>query len=263
MRSILRDRRAMTTASALAAARTLGRDGYWVFPCQADKRPCTPRGFHDASDDPEIIAELWAEYPGELVGVATGVPSSTAVLDIDRKHDAAVEWWQCHRERLLPTRVHRTRSGGLHLVYRHRRGLKCSAGKIARGVDVRAEGGYIIWWPAAGLPVLADAMIAPWPDWLIEKPAPLPAPPVPQRRLSTDPKPQLIGLVRTVAGAGEGERNRVLFWAACRARDMINTGQLDQADGLQALEAMHLAALARGLAHQEITRTIRSAMRAA
>ena len=65
---------------------------------------------------------------------------------------------------VTPTRPHRTRSGGLHLIFGHYDGLKCSAGKIARGVDVRADGGYILWWPAAGLPMLSDAPIAPWPD---------------------------------------------------------------------------------------------------
>jgi hypothetical protein len=25
--------------------------------------------------------------------------------------------------------------------------LRCSRGRIAPGVDVRADGGYVIWWP--------------------------------------------------------------------------------------------------------------------
>ena len=41
----------------------------------------------------------------------------------------------------------------LHLIFRHTAGLRSSAGRIAAGVDVRATGAYIIWWPAAGLPV--------------------------------------------------------------------------------------------------------------
>jgi hypothetical protein len=48
----------------------------------------------------------------------------------------------------------------LHLIFQHAAGLRCSAEKIAAGVDVRAIGGYVIWWPAAGLPVPAEMPIA-------------------------------------------------------------------------------------------------------
>ena len=75
-------------------------------------------------------------------------------------------WWASHRDRLPVTRVHRTRSGGLHLVFQHAPDIRCSAGRIAPGIDVRGNGGYVIWWPATGLPVLSNAPFAPWPDWL-------------------------------------------------------------------------------------------------
>jgi hypothetical protein len=133
-----RRRRLLNVASALAAARTLGAMGYAVFPCRPDKRPSTPAGFKAAVLDWHAIEELWRRYPGELVGVATGAMSGIAVLDIDAKHNTARVWWSENRERLLPARVHRTRSGGFHLVYKHRSGLNCSVSKIAHGIDVRA-----------------------------------------------------------------------------------------------------------------------------
>jgi hypothetical protein len=153
---------------AFVAAADLAMQGHSVFPCHIDKRPACPHGFHDASTDWADVVRLWMEHPGVLVGVATGAPSQISVLDIDAKHREAQEWWAANRTRLLPTRVHRTRSGGLHLVYGDYAGLKCSAAKIAKGVDVRADGGYVIWWPAAGLQVLCDGPIAPWPEWLME-----------------------------------------------------------------------------------------------
>jgi Bifunctional DNA primase/polymerase, N-terminal len=140
--------------------------GYACFPCRENKRPATPNGFKDAVMGRDAIGALWRRHPGELVGVATGEMSGIAVLDIDAKHPAAHQWRIEHRDRLLPARVHRTRSGGLHLIYRHREGLRNSAGLIARGIDVRADRGYVIWWPAAGFPVLKDDGIRAWPQWL-------------------------------------------------------------------------------------------------
>jgi hypothetical protein len=45
--------------------------------------------------------------------------------------------------------------------------LRCSASKIAPGVDVRADGGYVVWWPREGLRVVSDAPVAHWPEWLL------------------------------------------------------------------------------------------------
>jgi hypothetical protein len=245
--------------AVLAAACALGTQGFNIFPCRADKRPATPNGFKAAVSDRAATEMLWCQYPGVLVGVATGAASGIAVLDIDAKHGEAHQWWAQHRARLLPARVHRTRSGGLHVVYRQREGLACSVSQIARGVDVRADGGYIIWWPASGFPVLADSGIAPWPEWL----AP-PAPP-PQRLPQPRRGPILRraqGIVSMVALAQEGERNRLLFWSACRAREMLLTGELDNSAGIQVIEALYGAARHAGLTEREIDRTITSAMRA-
>jgi bifunctional DNA primase/polymerase-like protein len=111
-----------------------------------------------------------AALAGPLVGVVTGGASAIDVLDLDRQHGAAA-WWIEHRCRIPVTRAHRTRSGGLHLLFHHRPGLKCSTAKVGSGVDIKAEGGCIIWWPAAGLPVLAGvpfADLAERPQWLLD-----------------------------------------------------------------------------------------------
>jgi hypothetical protein len=90
----------------------------------------------------------------------TGEPSGIAVLDIDVK---GLAWFDA---RHLPlTRMHQTRSGGLHLLFRHAEGLRNSASAIAPGIDVRASGGMVIYWPREGLPV-CDAPLADWPGEL-------------------------------------------------------------------------------------------------
>src|SRR5262245_40874781 len=114
----------MKSISALAAAIELGRKGYSSFPCRLDKKPFPgSHGCLDASTNDEDLKCLWSQYPGELVGVATGPPSHIVVLDIDNKPEAK-EWWTSNKARLLPTRVHRTRSGGLHLLYGDYDGLR-------------------------------------------------------------------------------------------------------------------------------------------
>src|ERR1051326_7103409 len=125
-----------------------------IFPCYANKRPACEHGFHDATTEPHRIAELWNGRTGVLIGVPTGEASGISVIDVDRH-------WPGESE-LPPTRVHETKSGGRHYIFRHRPGLRCSQGLIASGVDVRASGGYVIWWPAAGFGI-EDKPIADWP----------------------------------------------------------------------------------------------------
>jgi hypothetical protein len=256
------------SAAALAGAIALGRQDYVCFPVRANKQPACPHSFLEGSTDPADLQALWSEFPGELVGVATGPASQICVLDIDAKHAEARTWYAQHRVRLLPTRAHRTRSGGLHLIYGTVERLRNSQSKVAHGVDVRGDGGYAIWWPAAGQPVLSDAPIAPWPEWLndllVTAAPPSPAPIYYEP--ATSPVHTLnrtLGVLRAVAEAHEGSRNAVLFWGTCRARDMLVAGQMGHADGLQVLAALREAAHRAGLKPHEINRTITSAMRAA
>jgi Bifunctional DNA primase/polymerase, N-terminal len=244
-------------ARALGGALMLGSEGRPCFPCAESKRPISPRGFLNASADPIALREMWSKFPGQLVGVRTGNASRIDVLDLDRKHREATEWWMAHRDRLPITRVHRTRSGGLHLLFQHASDLRCSASKIAPGVDVRADGGYVVWWPIAGLPVLRDAALAPWPDWLRIQ---LLSPTRPLAFRATAPdRHALARLVRLVAGAREGERNDLTYWAACRAGEMVASGLFD-ADAATALIAE--AATRAGLPRAEAERTARSGIRA-
>lgn len=153
------------STSSLTLAFMLAGEGLPCFPCGADKRPATPRSFKNATCDHDTLRELWRRWPGPLIGVPTGEISGLDILDIDPRHGGG-SWFAEHKHRMPITRVHRTRSGGLHLLFQHRPGLRCSAGRIAPGIDVRATGGYAIWWPAAGLPVLCEVPTAIWPNWL-------------------------------------------------------------------------------------------------
>jgi hypothetical protein len=239
--------------------------GLPCFPCRGDNKvPAIPGpgGFKYATADPVALRALWRRHPGELVGVRTGEASGHSVLDIDtEKHREAEIWLAANRARLPVTRMHQTRSGGLHLVLQHRAGVRNrqSPPALAKGVDARGEGGYAIWWPAAGCPVLCDAPPAPWPDWLLQ--ALLWRPPAPaiaatgsvrldQRRLE--------GVLRKVKFAPESQRNSTLHWGACRLGEAISNGEI----GSSIAEALLVrAALQAGLPEAEARRTIASSFR--
>lgn len=251
-------------------AQALARNcGYAVFPCSANKKPTRPseddvlHGFHDATTDPDRIAELWRRWPGPLIGIATGERSGVSVLDVDRKHPQAVGWWQDHHHRLLPTRAFATRSGGLHLYFRHREGVRNTQGRIAKGVDTRGDGGFCICWFAAGrpggrggLPCLDHSAAAVWPDWLyaaLQPPKPAGHPPY---RGPVDAGRAIDGIVRSLAEAKEGERNAVLYWCARRCVERgMRQGEI---------EALLIpTAIGIGLSDTEARRTVTSAQRRA
>jgi AAA domain/Bifunctional DNA primase/polymerase, N-terminal/Primase C terminal 2 (PriCT-2) len=143
---------------------------YPVFPCRRKdetdqegrtlkaKSPLTKNGFKDATQDEAQIRRLWAAHPDALVGVPTGSRTGLAVIDFDTSKAgvAAQEWLSENQGALLSTRVHQTGggSGGRHYLFKLPAGVKIRGGanvvlgKVKRdGLDIRAEGGYIIWWP--------------------------------------------------------------------------------------------------------------------
>jgi hypothetical protein len=251
----------LTKALQLAAAEIP------VFPCAADKRPTCPHGFKDATCEPEAVRALWCDHPGPLIGVPTGSVSGIFVLDIDSaKHTEADEWLERHAPYLPETKEHRTQSGGLHILFKHRDGLKNSASRITRGIDTRGDGGYVVWWPAAiPQPFQPNPPLAEVPEWMVEALTPPPAPKIifspTSPGNSDDALPRLRGIVAAVATARNGERNCVTFWAACTIRDMLIAGELGNTDGEHAFAALIEASHRCGLPPHEIKRTLASATR--
>jgi hypothetical protein len=127
----------------------------WTFPCNADKSPISQRGFKDAFQGME-----WRKAP--LVGAPTGERNGFAVLDIDPEGFG----WYAEKFAALPTTRRHETPRGVHLLFRHAPGLRCSTTRIVPDVHVRAEGGYVVWWPREGYAV-DDWPIADWPEWLL------------------------------------------------------------------------------------------------
>jgi hypothetical protein len=238
------------------AAIALADEGLPVFPCaRVDKTPLVSGGYKAASVDLAIITGWWQRWPWALIGVPTGVKFD--VLDVDLQHAEARQWY-AHAD-LPTTRTHRTRSGGLHLLFRPQADFKCSVSKLARRVDTRGLGGYVIWWPACGLEVTCAGLLAEMPEWLLKKLAPSPLPPPKPLSTSTDihqVRRKLNGVLRTIALAEEGKRNTLTFWGACRLREMADAGFLSNCF---AIDLIVEAASRNGLSRREALRTARSA----
>jgi hypothetical protein len=225
--------------SALETALALAAQGFPVFPCGRNKRPSIPggRGFHDATTDADQIRSLFGRS-GELVGCPTGAITGFDVLDFDYEHGAA-QWEQENLYRLPQTRIHRTQSGGRHYLFRHAPGVRNTASKIAPGIDIRGEGGYVILPPSVGYEVINDADLAEWPDWLLELIFSKPPPP---RTNGYHHQPissaRLDGFIRAVVGrvtaAGEGGKHFALRNAA------LSIGGIQVAAGLSDAQAKQM-----------------------
>lgn len=122
-----------------------------VFACSANKEPLTEHGFKSATQDVEVIRRQFSHPAAALIGVPTGWKTNLLVIDVD---PLGREWFDANRERLFPaTRTHHT-PRGLHLLYAMPTAdIRCATDKPVKGCDIRANGGYICWYPANGYPV--------------------------------------------------------------------------------------------------------------
>lgn len=205
----------------------LAATGIPVFPCGANKRPCTSkeeggRGFHDASLDAGEIRRLFSHRGARLIGVPTGDVCGFDALDIDPRHGGDA-WEADNLHRLPETRIHRTRGGGRHYLFHHAPNMRNDAGtRVADGVDVRGDGGYVIWWPAHGVKPDSEAPVAHWPDWLLPLALPKSKPPPaerdpnrPRRKVSAERLQQMIDrAVARVSAVPEGQKHFTLRNAA-------------------------------------------------
>ena len=123
--------------------------GIALFPCsQHNKKPLTPHGFKDASLDRATITIWLAKYPD----CAWGTPTSAdhGVVDIDPRH-GGVKAWEALIARhgdLPPHPITETGSKGSHHWLTFPPATKCSQSLIGPGIDVKAEGGYVIVPPS-------------------------------------------------------------------------------------------------------------------
>ncbi|WGP07819.1 bifunctional DNA primase/polymerase [Bacillus subtilis] len=253
-----------------AAAREFASAAVPVFPClPGGKRPIAEHGLLDATTDPGQVEAWWKQTPTANIGLPTGAASGVVVVDVDvhgpvdgyeafARADRAglVDGWEF---------LVRSPSGGMHAYFPAIPEAEQRSWQAARaGIDFRGDGGYIIAPPSRQF--INGTEIR----YLVNTINTGPATSLDADRLRDflDPRPALRrpashGVAREadvsrlaawVAARGEGERNRGLFWAACR---LAESG-IPASDGLDVLSA---AASEAGLGEREIATTVRSAYR--
>ncbi len=283
----------MNDPDILAVANWLqARHGLYVFPvdhpgresCGASHRGCDgQRGKHPrgrwprvATLDPRHIRAMLADGPWNL-GIACK-PSQLLVVDEDQP-GAFAEFAESVGHVPGATFTVGT-AKGRHYYYRQDEGAPLGNGRGALAghcIDIRGggagNGGYVV---APGsvhqtgvyyTPVDPTAPILPVPEWLARACSAVPQiqPPTschpPRHPASTFTA--LHGLVRFILGGIPGrDRNNRLYWAACRAAEMVAADLVDQASAEAVLVDAALKAGLHG-GEPEARRTVASGMRAA
>jgi len=152
-----------------------GRCACSVTTCKnPGKHPRTAHGVKDATIEPTKIRQWWRQWPRANIGFATGSSSALLVIDQDGPQGALTL-----KARALPrTPTVRTgRLGGRHLYFRLSGQQVPNRVKFAPGLDLRAEGGYVIAPPSRHVSgavyewiTFPDTPLAAAPAWLLEYP---------------------------------------------------------------------------------------------
>ena len=217
---------------AIRLAEEVGRP---VFPVRVEPDPSMPgrtvkkplvKSWQNggSGSNPEFIERLFNDArTATHAGIVTG--GGLLVIDLDGPPGTA--WWREHADILPATRLQRTqRDGGLHLYYAVARdcGLRNSASKIADGVDIRCDGGFVVDWSLQFPPEVTD---------ITEAPAEL----VELLRHAGAAKPAAHTAITSSTAIGEGKRNDYLSREAYRFRKQ----GLPPDDMLPALQALNIA----------------------
>ncbi|MGV1006822.1 MAG: bifunctional DNA primase/polymerase, partial [Candidatus Nanopelagicales bacterium] len=224
----------MKDSTTLDVALSLAGKGYRVFPAKVTRLPDGKKDVRPyvkwsmaSTTLPGMIGEWWKQHPDAFVCIDCG-RSGVVAVDCDVKDVNGVDNWHSVVRGDLTPHVLATTSGGEHHLYRAdpEHPLRDDQdGKVAEGVDLRAEGGMVIVHPAGyeaalALPVPAELHVAP--AVLVERMAPREAPgaPVSHSETRTFTRAQAAEFVRSQArlpleSASRGSINARLNEAAC------------------------------------------------
>lgn len=114
-----------------------------------DGRVC-PNGFKDATDDLTKVKSAWKQLPNLNIGIVTGKENGIVVVDIDG--DVGKETWRnLIRQHEYKSKTLKIATGkGCHLYFKYPSALSVIKNRVrfVEGIDVRADGGYIVAAPS-------------------------------------------------------------------------------------------------------------------
>ena len=139
-------------STLLESALELWRSGFSVIPIQpGGKRPLVPWiEYQSRKPVEEEIHQWWQQYPNANIGIVTGKVSRIVVIDLDSDKGGNENGAKIYEQ--APTDlIVKTGRGGYHLYYRYPEDVDHIPNRVSLlpGVDVRADGGYVVAPPSA------------------------------------------------------------------------------------------------------------------
>jgi len=224
---------ASTDVSLKDTALTYAARGWHVFPLHSvkdgactcgnpdcahpGKHPRTEQGLKDATTDPEQIRKWWSKHPDSNIGIRTGTISRFFVLDVDGPQGQGALEALTEKHSVLPETPQVLTGKGFHYYFRcpgDGRVVPCSAGKVGPGIDIRAEGGYVIAPPSihhSGRRYewelsthIDDTPLVDAPQWLLDLVL------QPATSTSQHKKPEKADLSLVLRGVDEGQRDDMI-----------------------------------------------------
>lgn len=233
--------------------------------CDAPGKHPIPKGWQNqGTKDPKVIEKWWTKWPQAGVGIVTGSLSGIIVLDVDpdKGGDESLLDLTSQQRRLPDTVQCLTGGGGKHFYFQTTQTiLHNSAGKLAPGLDIRAEGGFVVAppslhksgrcyeWETSSDP--ANVPVAPIPNWLLQLIQPSGTSPASN---NNGHHPQIPAQPKKI---GRGKRNQIL---ASKAGTMRRVG-FPQASIEQALLEYNKLNCNPPLTDQEVLTVARSISR--
>lgn len=255
----------------LAANVRFGHGRGWSFTPLDGKKPIL-RGWQKRPRETLDEALAWAANGN--VGLRTGQNSGIVVVDVDQGGDVS----SLHLPKTI-TAI--TGGGGQHYYFRYDKSVGNSAGKLGEHIDVRGDGGQVVFsgsvHPETHKPYTWEPEHAPWEIEAAELPTAIlailqagdvpptaatlaPVRPGPAKTSGTPAQQKYTRRalqleLNAVHTAIEGQRNATLNKSAFSLGQFIASGYLDRGE---VEELLRTAALAVGLGETETDATIRS-----
>lgn len=104
-------------------------------------------GYKISTQDPDRVRELFSHPRAEEIAVPMGEMSGLLCVDVDvyKEGNGLQKWVDDHGD-ALDTLTHKTRSGGLHFIFKHPGDGYRFPATLRPGVDLKANGtGYVCW----------------------------------------------------------------------------------------------------------------------